>query len=120
MTRSQYGLIATSIGIGLAGFLFIKSFVSSVVSESEIALTKTNKIISLDPKHTTCFIFDMRPAGWFLVTEKNRYWVSQQVADGKVEWMEAETTTCYRRYPDRRLGEKIILKNEWYQKRRYR
>lgn len=76
--------------------------------------------ISFDPKQTTCFVFDMKPGGWTLVTEKNRYWVSEQVSLGKVEWMEAETTTCYRRYPDKSLGEKIILRNEWYQKKKYR
>lgn len=84
------------------------------------ALGTTSISSPFDPKHTTCFIFDMSKAGWTLVTEKNRYWVSEQVSLGKVEWMEAETTTCYRRYPDKSLGEKIILRNEWYQKRRLR
>lgn len=78
------------------------------------------KPLPFDPKQTTCFIFDMKPAGWTLVTEKNRMEVSLLVAQGKAEWMEAETTTCYRRYPDKSLGDKIILRNEWYQKKKYR
>lgn len=115
-------LESTPIFIGLVGVIAIITIGFIVVIPDKTqkpAETKTE--VSFDPKQTTCFFFDMNPGrrkdSWFPVTERNRYRVSEGVSLGKYEWKEMETTTCYKRYPDKSIGEPIVLRNEWYKRK---
>ena len=94
-------------------------FVSELRIPPPTVKEPAKKEVLFDPKNTTCFLFDMTKAGWILGTENNRDNYSRLVKLKKYDFLEAETTTCYKRYPDKKLGEPTRLRNEWFKKKRF-
>ena len=114
-----FALVGAAGGLA-AGTAIARNFYATPIQAPSPTPLPPGHII-IDPAHTVCFMFDMKPAGWALGTERKRADIGDLVRRGKVDWTEAQTLTCYQKNaPGVADGKPFTLRQEWYHWRRYR